>query len=62
VLVVVALLACAGFLVLGAGNAALLALAEHPPARGPLRDVALGRLARTEAEDLDTEHRDLLSR
>ena len=61
-IVVVALVACAGFLVLGAGNAALIALAEHAPARGPLRDLALGRLARAEAEDLDAEHRDLLSR
>ena len=61
-IVLVALVACAGFLVLGAGNAALLALAEHVPSHGPLRDLALGRLARTEAEDLDTEHRDLLSR
>ena len=61
-MVVVALLGCALFLLVAVGNAALLALAEHVPAAGPLRPLVLARPARAETEDLDGEHRELLAR
>ena len=61
-MVVVALLGCALFLLVAVGNAALLVLADRVPATGPLRALVLARLARAEAEDLDGEHRELLTR
>lgn len=60
VIIGIALVACFLFALAMVTNLVIVLVDDNVPSRGPLRGLALARLARREAASIDAEYRELL--